>query len=93
MTTDYEFLTDPQRVSRLPRRPWHVYLRESSGSTSYYVQADDGDVVASFVDSDYDRPGAARAIAESLVKWANAEAERPPPSTPPPSGRGHLRLV
>ena len=67
MTTDYEFLTDPQRLSRLPRRPWHVYLRESSGSTSYYVQADDGDVVASFVDSDYDRPGAARAIAESLV--------------------------
>jgi hypothetical protein len=93
MTTDYEFLTDPQRVSRLPKRPWHIYVRESGGTTSYTVQANDGDVVASFVDADYDGPGAARAIAESLVKWSNAEPESPPPSTQTPSTRGHLRLV
>jgi len=57
------------------------------------VQADDGELVGSFVDADYDMPGSARAIAESLVKWANVEAEATPPSKSPPSVRPKLRLV
>jgi hypothetical protein len=94
MPTDYEFFTDAQRLSRLPKRPWHINVYENSGSTNYQVQASDGDVIANLGDDDYDGPGAARAIAESIVKWANAEAESPPPPSQPPStSRGHLRLV
>jgi hypothetical protein len=93
MPDDHEYFTDPQRLSRLPKRPWHINVYENAGTTNYQVQAGDGDVIGNFVDDDYDRPGAARAIAESIVKWANAEADSPPPSKPPPSTRGHLRLV
>lgn len=90
---EYEFFTDPQRVSRLPKRPWHIHVYESAGTTSYQVQADDGELVCSLVDADFALPGAAKAIAESMVKWANAEADAPPPSKTPPSVRPKLRLV
>jgi hypothetical protein len=94
MPPEYEFFTDPQRLSRLPKRPWHINVYENSGTTNYQVQAADGEVIANFVDADYEGPGAARAIAESVVKWANAEGDAPPASKPPPpTGRGHLRLV
>ncbi len=90
---DYEFFTDPQRVSRLPKRPWHINVYENSGTTNYQVQSVEGDVIGNFVDADYDRPGAARAIAESIVKWGNAEPDVSPPSRSTPPPRGHLRLV
>ncbi|HEX8790515.1 MAG TPA: hypothetical protein VF765_06155 [Polyangiaceae bacterium] len=90
---EHEFFTDPQRLSRLPKRPWHIHVHETGGTTAYQVQADDGGLVCSLVDADFDLPGAARAIAESLVKWANAEADAPPPSKSPPSVRPKLRLV
>jgi hypothetical protein len=90
---EHEFFTDAQRVSRLPRRPWHIHVYESAGTTAYQVHAEDGELVCSLVDADYALPGAARAVAESLVKWANAEAEAPPPSKTPPSVRPKLRLV
>jgi hypothetical protein len=90
---EYEFFTDPQRVSRLPKRPWHIHVYETGGTTSYQVQADDGELVCSLTDADFALPGAARAIAESMVKWANAEADAPPPSKTPPSVRPKLRLV
>jgi hypothetical protein len=93
MTSDHEFFTDPQRLSRLPKRPWHINVYENAGTTNYQVQAIDGEVIGNFVDADYEGPGAARAIAESVVKWANAEGDAPPPSKPPPTSRGHLRLV
>jgi hypothetical protein len=90
---EYEFFTDPQRVSRLPKRPWHIHVYENAGTTSYQVQADNGELVCSLIDADYDLPGAARAVAESMVKWANAEAEAPPPAKSPPSVWPKLRLV
>ena len=93
MSSDHEFFTDPQRISRLPRRPWDVSTLEHGGTTSYQVVSADGDVVGSFADSDYDGPGAARAIAESIVKWANAEPVPAPPARSTPPGRGHLRLL
>jgi hypothetical protein len=94
MPPDYEFFTDPQRLSRLPKRPWHINVYENSGTTNYQVQAVDGEVIGNFVDADFEGPGAARAIAESVVKWANAEGNVAPPSSrPPPTSRGHLRLV
>jgi hypothetical protein len=68
-----ENLTDAQRTSRLPRRPWHINLYENSGVTSYQVQGADGEVIGQFSNDDYRIPGTARAIAESLVKWANEE--------------------
>lgn len=92
MASDHEFLTDAQRLSRLPKRPWTLQVVESSGTTSYQVQSEDGDVVGTFVDADYEGPGAARAIAESLVKWGNAEPDVPSSPSAPPR-RGHLRLV
>ncbi len=69
-----EALTEAQRTSRLPRRPWHINTYESYGITSYQVQGADGEVIGQFSNDDYRLPGTARAIAESLVKWANAEA-------------------
>lgn len=93
MPPDYEFFNDAQRLTRLPRRPWHINVYEGGGTTSYQVQASDGEVIATLVDADFERPGAARAVAESFVKWANAEADAPPPSKPPPPAKGHLRLV
>jgi len=94
MPPDYEFFTDPQRISRLPKRPWQVHAFEASGTTVYQVLSADGDVITTCNDAEFEGPGAARAIAESIVKWSNAEAEAPPTSKPPPAtGRGHLRLV
>jgi hypothetical protein len=42
---EHEFFTDPQRVSRLPKRPWHIHVYENGGTTSYQVQADNGELV------------------------------------------------
>ena len=93
MPPDYEFFTDPQRLSRLPKRPWHINVYENAGTTNYQVQATDGDVIGNFVDADYDRPGA-RAIAESDREVGERRGRRRRRlSRPPPSTRGHLRLV
>ncbi len=65
-------LTDAQRESRLPKGPWFINVFRYEGDTNYQVQAPSGEVIGDFRDGDYDGPGLARALAESLCHWRGA---------------------